>query len=139
MICASPPTASPALRFSRLILAAVRRCTAHSQRQSQYTAPLATISEVSTDAATATVFLYIYIPKEKQYSSRSKNQLENCEGRLRWNSASKDRTCSTNSNCRKASSSASPPSPPSRIFWWKRKAAASPSRPPISSSASAPL
>jgi hypothetical protein len=57
------------------------------QRQSQHIIPLATFSEVSTDAATATVFLYIYIPKEKQYSSRSKNQLENCEDRPRWNSA----------------------------------------------------
>jgi hypothetical protein len=87
MICASPPTAPAAPRFASLILAAVRVCTAHLQRQSQHIIPLATFSEVSTDAATATVFLYIYIPKEKQYSSRSKNQLENCEGRLRWNSA----------------------------------------------------
>jgi hypothetical protein len=74
-------------RFRKLILAAVRGCTAHHQQQAQHIILLATFSEVSTDAATATVFLYIYIPKEKQYSSRSKNQLENCEGRLRWNSA----------------------------------------------------
>jgi hypothetical protein len=87
MNCASLLAAPRAPRFSSLILVAVRRCTAHSQRQSQQTTPLATFSEVSTDATTATVFLYIYIPKEKQYSSRSKNQLENCEGRLRWNSA----------------------------------------------------
>jgi hypothetical protein len=87
MNCASLLATPPVTRFSRLILAAVRRCTAHRQRQSQRIIPLATFSEVSTDAATATVFLYIYIHKEKQYSSRSKNQLENCEGRLRWNSA----------------------------------------------------
>jgi hypothetical protein len=87
MNCASPAAASPALRFARLILCARRGCTAHRKRQSQRIIPLAAFSEVSTDAATATVFLYIYIPKEKQYSSRSENQLENCEGRLRWNSA----------------------------------------------------
>jgi len=87
MNCASLLATPRAPQFASLILAAVRRCTAHSQRQSQHTAPLAAFSEVSTDAATATVFLYIYIPKEKQYSSRSKNQLENCEGRPRWNSA----------------------------------------------------
>jgi hypothetical protein len=87
MNCASLPAAPLAPRFGNLILCAVRGCTAHHQRQSQRAIPLAAFSEVSTDAATATVFLYIYIPKEKQYSSRSKNQLENCEGRLRWNSA----------------------------------------------------
>jgi hypothetical protein len=87
MICASLPATPLAPRFADLILCAVRGCTAHHRRQSQRTIPLATFSEVSTDAATATVFLYIYIHKEKQYSSRSKNQLENCEGRPRWNSA----------------------------------------------------
>jgi hypothetical protein len=87
MLCAALLAVLSALRITALILGALRVCTAHHKRQSQRTIPLAAFSEVSTDAATATVFLYIYIPKEKQYSSRSKNQLENCEGRLRWNSA----------------------------------------------------
>jgi hypothetical protein len=87
MNCASPQAEPLAPRFASLILCGVCGCTAHHQRQSQRIIPLAAFSEVSTDAATATVFLYIYIPKEKQYSSRSKNQLENCEGCLRWNSA----------------------------------------------------
>jgi len=87
MNCASLVATELARRFASLILCAVRGCTAHHQWQSARVIRLATFSEVSTDAATATVFLYIYIHKEKQYSSRSKNQLENCEGRLRWNSA----------------------------------------------------
>jgi hypothetical protein len=87
MNCASLLAAPLAPRFAGLILYAVRACTAHQQRQAQRIIRLVTFSEVSTDAATATVFLYIYIHKEKQYSSRSKNQLENCEGCLRWNSA----------------------------------------------------
>jgi hypothetical protein len=87
MDCASLAATPPARRFASLILCAAHRCTAHHRRQSERIIPLATFSEVSTGAATATVFLYISIPKEKQYSSRSKNQLENCEGRLRWNSA----------------------------------------------------
>jgi hypothetical protein len=76
MNCASLAATPLVRRFASLILCARRGCTAHSRRQSQHTAPLAAFSEVSTDAATATVFLYIYIPKEKQYSSRSKNQLK---------------------------------------------------------------
>jgi hypothetical protein len=87
MNCALLRTALPAPRVAALILCGVRVCTAHHRRQSERIIRLAAFSEVSTDAATATVFLYIYIPKEKQYSSRSKNQLEYCEGRLRWNSA----------------------------------------------------
>jgi len=86
-LCIALLATTRAPRFASLILCAARRCTAQRQRQSHCVIRLATFSEVSTDAATATVFLYIYIPKEKQYSSRSKNQLENCEGRLRWNSA----------------------------------------------------
>jgi hypothetical protein len=87
MCCASLIAAPPARRFANLIVWAVRGCTAHHPRQSVRITRLAAFSEVSTDAATATVFLYIYIPKEKQYSSRSKNQRHNCEGCLRWNSA----------------------------------------------------
>jgi hypothetical protein len=87
MNCASLLDTPRTLRFASLILRRVRGCTAHHRRQSERTIQLVAFSEVSTDAATATVFLYIYIPKEKQYSSRSKNQLDTCEGCPRWNSA----------------------------------------------------
>jgi hypothetical protein len=64
-----------------LILAVARVCTAHHCRQPYRAIPLAAFSAESTGAATATVFLYIYMSKEKQYSNRSTIQLEYCEDR----------------------------------------------------------
>jgi hypothetical protein len=76
-----------ARRFGTLINRAMQACTAQETLQRTHPIQVGAFSAESTDAATAAVFLYIYIDKEKQYSNRSKNQRKQQEGCPRWNSA----------------------------------------------------
>jgi hypothetical protein len=73
-------------RFGTLINRTTQVCTAQETSQGTHPIQVGAFSADSTDAAATAVFLYIYIDKEKQYSSRSKNQRkqEDCP---RWNSA----------------------------------------------------
>jgi hypothetical protein len=70
-----------------LSTARLQVCTAQETSQRMHTLQVGTFSADSTDAAATTVFLYIYIDKEKQYSNRSKNQHKQQEDCPRWNSA----------------------------------------------------
>jgi hypothetical protein len=76
-----------ARRFGTFINRAMQACTAQETLQRKHTIPVGAFSAEPTDAATAAVFLYIYIDREKQYSNRSKNQRKQQEGCPRWNSA----------------------------------------------------
>jgi hypothetical protein len=60
-LCASLVAASWVAFFGRIFLSTKRICTALEKPQLEYVAQVAAFSEVSTGAATATVFLiYLY-------------------------------------------------------------------------------
>jgi hypothetical protein len=60
-LCASLVAASWVAVFGRIFLSTKRICTAQEKPQLEYAAAVAAFSEVSTGAATATVFLiYLY-------------------------------------------------------------------------------
>jgi hypothetical protein len=76
-----------AQRFGTLIDRAMQACTAQETWQRTHTIQVGAFSAEPTDAATTTIFLYIYIDKEKQYSNHSKNRQKQQEDCPRWNSA----------------------------------------------------
>jgi hypothetical protein len=87
MFCGCFPETVSARRLDTVINRATQVCTAQETLQRTRRIQVGTFSADSTDAAATTVFLYIYIDTEKQYSNRSKNQPKQQEDCPRWNSA----------------------------------------------------
>jgi hypothetical protein len=87
MLCVCFANAAQVQQARVFIIPGARVVTVEQTSQVKRIIQLGAFSAKSTDAATATVFLYIYIDKEKQYSNRSKNQRNTHKDCPRWNSA----------------------------------------------------
>jgi hypothetical protein len=87
MLCVCFTKAAQVQRARDFIIPGARVLTVKQTSQVERRIQLDAFSAKSTGAATAAVFLYIYIDKEKQYSNRSKNQRNTHKDCPRWNSA----------------------------------------------------